>query len=80
MATLLYMSATRIIAGEFDSAKRYLRSNVPGANMPITQGVTFNISYVATGATTHWRYSVAGYTVDFGGTLSSSASYTLVTT
>jgi hypothetical protein len=79
MATLLSMSATRFTSGDFDSAKRYLRSNVPGANMPITQGITFNIAGV-TGATTHWRYSVAGYTMDFGGSLSSAASYTLVTT
>lgn len=77
MATIISMSATRVIFGEFDSTKRYMRYNASGANFPVTKGVTFNI-VSATGATTHWRYSVAGYVMDHGGTLSGSASYTLV--
>lgn len=77
MATIVSMSATRVIFGEFDSTKRYLRSGVSGADIPITKGVTFHLA-VGTGQATHWRYNVNGYVMDFGGSISSSASYTLV--
>lgn len=79
MATIAYMSASYVVFGEFDSRKRYLRSGNPSANLPIVQGVTFFIGEAA-GATTHWNYSVAGYTVSFGGTVGGTASYTLVKT
>jgi len=77
MATVLSMSASRIVAGEFDTQKRYLRSLVSGADIPIAQGVTFFI-VAATGLTTHWRYSVNGYVMTFGGTASGDAASTLV--
>lgn len=79
MATVVSMSASRVIFGEFDSQKRYMRANVAGANLPIVQGITFWIAEVNPGAVTNWRYSVAGYTMAFGSGISNNASYTLVT-
>lgn len=67
---------TYIIAGPFDSRRRYMRADAPGADQPMTQGVTFTMSRPAA-EQTHWRYSVAGYVMNYG-SLTADAAYTLV--
>jgi len=65
------------VCGPFDSRRRYMRADAPGADQPMTQGITFTMSRPSA-ETTHWRYSVAGYVVNFG-SLTYSAPFTLVT-
>lgn len=81
MATTLYVTPTRVIfgGGKFDSDNRYLRAGNASADMPITKGITFFIERNPPGQDTAWRYSVAGYVVNYG-TLTNSATYTLVKT
>jgi hypothetical protein len=83
MATVLQMTASYIVAGDFDSRNRYLRAGNPSADFPIAKGKTFFITTNTTSlSSTQWRYSAAGWTLNHpqwtGGSL--AASYTLVTT
>lgn len=80
MATTVLIAPTRVIfgGGKFDSQRRYLRAGNAAAQLPITQGVTFQISRDALGQTTNWRYSVAGYVVN-SGSLTGNSSFSLVT-
>lgn len=80
MATTVLITPTRVIfgGGKFDSQRRYLRAGNASAQLPITQGVTFQISRDAGTQGTNWRYSVAGYVVN-SGSLTANSSYSLVT-
>lgn len=80
MPTTLSITPTRVIfgGGKFDSENRYLRAGNPSASLPITQGVTFQITRSGADSSA-WRYSVAGYVVNFGG-LTADSAFTLVTT
>jgi hypothetical protein len=78
MATTLQITPTLVIFGPFDSRKRYLRAGNASANMPIVQGITFQIQYTAN-SFAWWRYSVAGYVQNVG-SITGDATYTLVTT
>lgn len=62
--------------GPFDSTRRYMRADASGADMPMTSGVTFQVSRPAA-EQTDWRYSVAGYVMNYGA-ITANASYLLV--
>lgn len=64
--------------GPFDSRRRYMMADAPGADEPMTRGVTFYMSRPGPDLT-DWRYSVAGYVVN-NGSITTNTPYTLVTT
>lgn len=80
MALLLMITPTRCIFGPFDTVNRYLRAGNALADLPITQGVTFQVEGFADSGSSNnvrWRYSVNGY-VKNSGSLTADSGFTLV--
>lgn len=72
MATLLEMTTSYLVSGEFDTRKRYVRGNGASTDFRIVKEDTFVIS--TQGSAGHflsWRYSDGSYAVAYTDTQAS---------
>jgi hypothetical protein len=66
MATLLAITTSYLVSGDFDTRNRYVRSNGSSSDLRIVKEGTFVISLQgAAGKRPSWRYSDGSYAVAY---------------
>lgn len=74
MATLLEITTSYLVSGEFDTRKRYVRGNGAASDFRIVKEDTFVIDTMGSaGSYPSWRYSGGSYAVAYTDTQASGA-------